>query len=209
MSSHHALSTAFEPASIAVIGASDSPGSVGRIIFRNLVEGGYRGTLHAVNPKYERIQDHPCHRSIEDIGRPVDLAIIATPARMLHNVTAQCGRSGVRNAIIVGATGRTLERRIIETARESGLRLLGPGSLGIARPGSGLNAALTRIAVKPGEIALVSQSGALCSVVLDWASTQGVGFSSVISLGGTVDIDFGETLEYLTHDPQKIGRAHV
>ncbi len=202
MSSHHALSTAFEPASIAVIGASDSPGSVGRIIFRNLVEGGYRGALHAVNPKYERIQDHPCHRSIEDIGRPVDLAIIAAPARMLHNVTAQCGRSGVRNAIIVGATGRTLERRIIETARESGLRLLGPGSLGIARPGSGLNAALTRIAVKPGEIALVSQSGALCSVVLDWASTQGVGFSSVISLGGTVDIDFGETLEYLTHDPQ-------
>jgi acetyltransferase len=200
MAGPHALSTAFEPSSIAVIGASDAPGSVGRIIFRNLLEAGYRGTLYAVNPKYEKIQDHPCHRSVEDIGRPVDLAIIATPARMLHSVTAQCGRSGVRNAVIVSATGHTLERRIIETARETRLRLLGPGSIGIARPGSGLNAALTRIAVKPGEIALVSQSGAMCSVVLDWALTNGVGFSSVISLGGTVDIDFGETLEYLIHD---------
>lgn len=202
MAGPHALSTAFEPASIAVIGASDAPGSVGRMIFRNLMEGGYRGALYAVNPKYGSIQDHPCHRSIEDIGRPVDLAIIATPARVLHSVTAQCGRSGVRNALIVSATGHTLERRIIETARETGLRLLGPGSIGIARPGSGLNAALTRIGVKPGEIALVSQSGAMCSVVLDWALTNGVGFSSVISLGGTVDIDFGETLEYLTHDLQ-------
>ena len=202
MAGHHALSTVFEPASIAVIGASDAPGSVGRTIFRNLVESGYRGSLYAVNPKYTSVQDHPCHRSIEDIGRPVDLAIIATPARVLHSVTAQCGRSGVRNAVIVSATGHTLERRIIETARETGLRLLGPGSIGIARPGSGLNAALTRITVKPGEIALVSQSGAMCSVVLDWALTNGVGFSSVISLGGTVDIDFGETLEYLTHDPQ-------
>ncbi|MGD9871766.1 MAG: GNAT family N-acetyltransferase [Thauera sp.] len=202
MAGPHALSTAFEPTSIAVIGASDTPGSVGRIIFRNLVDGGYRGTLYAVNPKYESIQDHPCHRSVEDIGRPVDLAIIATPARMLHNVTAQCGRAGVRNAVIVSNTGHTLERRIIETARETRLRLIGPGSLGIARPGSGLNAALTRIAVKPGEIALVSQSGAMCSVVLDWAQTNDVGFSSVISLGGTVDIDFGETLEYLIHDVQ-------
>ncbi|HRP24924.1 MAG TPA: GNAT family N-acetyltransferase [Thauera sp.] len=202
MAGPHALSSAFEPSSIAVIGASDTPGSVGRLIYRNLIEGGYRGTLYAVNPKYDSIQDQPCHRSIEDIGRPVDLAIIATPARVLHNVTAQCGRSGVRNAVIVSATGRTLERRIIETARETRLRLLGPGSLGIARPGSGLIAALTRIAVKPGEIALVSQSGAMCSVVLDWAQTNNVGFSSVISLGGTVDIDFGETLEYLIHDPQ-------
>lgn len=202
MAGPHALSTVFEPSSIAVIGASDTPGSVGRIIFRNLLEGGYRGTLYAVNPKYESIQDQPCHRSIEDIGRPVDLAIIATPARMLHSVTAQCGQSGVRNAVIVSATGHALERRIIETARETRLRLIGPGSLGIARPGSGLNAALTRIAVKPGEIALVSQSGAMCSVVLDWALTNDVGFSSVISLGGTVDIDFGETLEYLIHDVQ-------
>ena len=201
MAGPHALSTVFEPTSIAVIGASDAPGSVGRVIFRNLIEGGYRGSLYAVNPKYESIQGQPCHRSITDIGRPVDLAIIATPARVLHSVTAQCARSGVRNALIVSATGHTLEQRIIETARETGLRLLGPGSIGIARPGSGLNAALTRIAVKPGEIALISQSGAMCSVVLDWALTNGVGLSSVISLGGTVDIDFGETLEYLTHDP--------
>ncbi|MDA0235273.1 MAG: GNAT family N-acetyltransferase [Proteobacteria bacterium] len=202
MAGSHALSTAFEPSSIAVIGASDAPGSVGRVIFRNLVEGGYRGTLYAVNPKYGSIQDHPCHRSVEDIGRPVDLAIIATPARMLHSVTAQCGRSGVRNAVIISASGNALERRIVETARETRLRLIGPGSLGIARPGSGINAALTRIAVKPGEIALISQSGAMCSVVLDWALTNDVGFSSVISLGGTVDIDYGETLEYLIHDTQ-------
>ena len=201
MAYSHALSSAFEPSSIAVVGASDEAGSVGRVIFRNLLEGGYRGSLYAVNPKYDQIGGHPCHRSIEDIGRPIDLAIIATPARVLHHVTAQCGRSGVRNAAIISATGHTLERRIIETARETGLRLLGPGSIGIARPANQLNAALTRIGVKAGELALVSQSGAMCSVVLDWALTNGVGFSSVISLGGTVDIDFGETLEYLTHDP--------
>ncbi|MFT3760387.1 GNAT family N-acetyltransferase [Thauera sp.] len=200
MTSPHALSSAFDPASIAVIGASATPGSVGNILFRNLLDGGYRGTLYAINPKHDSILDHPCLPSLEDVGRPLDLAIIATPARMLHNVVAQCGRHGVRNAVIVGAAGHTLERRIVNSARETGLRLLGPGSLGIARPDSGLNAALTRIAVKPGEIALVSQSGAMCSVMLDWALTNEVGFSSVISLGGTVNIDFGETLEYLTHD---------
>jgi len=201
----HYLSSLFKPASVAVIGASEEPRSVGHLIFRNLIDAGYRGQLHAVNPKRETVLERPCVRSVEDIGRRVDLAIIATPVRTLHAVVEQCGRAGVRNAVIVTALGPTdsaLERRMLETARAAGMRLLGPGSLGILRPADGLNAALTRIAVASGDLALVSQSGAMCSVVLDWAATHHIGFSSVISLSTALDVDFGETLDFLVHDPR-------
>ncbi|MBN9694556.1 MAG: GNAT family N-acetyltransferase [Zoogloea sp.] len=205
MPTRHSLATLFEPASIAVIGASEEARSVGRVIFSNLREGGFRGPLHAVNPKHKTVFGQACHASVEAIGGRVDLAVIAAPARALHAIVEQCGRSGVRNAVIVTATGSggdALEKRLLDTARETGLRLLGPGSLGILRPDIGLHAALTRIAVGSGDLALVSQSGAMCSVVLDWAATNQVGFSSVISLSSTLDVDFGETLDYLVHDPR-------
>jgi acetyltransferase len=201
----HYLSPLFAPTSVAVIGASEEAHSVGQVIFRNLVEGGYRGQIHAVNPKHEAVLGQKCFRTIEDIGRRVDLAIIATPARTLHAVVEQCARSGVRSAVIVtalGASDSALERRMLETARGAKIRLLGPGSLGIVRPGASLNAALTRISVAGGDLALVSQSGAMCSVVLDWAATHQIGFSSVISLSSAIDVDFGETLDYLIHDPR-------
>ncbi|MBS0512051.1 MAG: GNAT family N-acetyltransferase [Proteobacteria bacterium] len=205
MRNEHYLNALFQPASVAVIGASEEARSVGHLIFKNLIDAGYRGQLHAVNPKRETVLGHPCVRSVEDIGRRIDLAIIATPARTLHAVVEQCGRAGVRNAVIVTALGPTdsaLERRMLETARAAGLRLLGPGSLGILRPADGLNAALTRIAVASGDLALVSQSGAMCSVVLDWAATHHIGFSSVIALSTALDVDFGETLDFLVHDPR-------
>ncbi|MDD3352704.1 GNAT family N-acetyltransferase [Zoogloea sp.] len=203
----HYLSTLFEPASIAVIGASEAPQSVGRVIFGNLQEAGFRGRLHAVNPKYESVFGQPCHRSVEDIGGRVDLAIIATPARTVHSVMEQCGRAGTRNAVIISSgfhsgskSGAAQEKRILDTARAAGIRVLGPNSLGILRPEIGLNAAFTRISASPGETALISQSGAMCSVVLDWAATNQVGFSSVISLTSGTDVDFGEILDYLIHD---------
>ena len=203
MLNDHYLSALFKPASVAVVGASEEPRSVGHILFKNLIDAGYRGSLHAVNPKRDTVLGHPCVRSVEDIGRRVDLAIVATPARTLPAVVEQCGRAGVRNAVIVTAlapTDNALERRMLETARAGGVRLLGPGSLGILRPADGLNAALTRIGVASGDLALVSQSGAMCSVVLDWAASQHIGFSSVISLSSAIDVDFGETLDYLIHD---------
>ncbi|ATE61590.1 bifunctional acetate--CoA ligase family protein/GNAT family N-acetyltransferase [Thauera sinica] len=199
----HYLGSLFEPASVAVVGASEEAQSVGRVLFKNLVDAGYRGPVHAVNPKHETVLGRKCYRSVEDIGRRADLAIIATPARTLHAIVEQCGRAGVRNAVIVTALGPgdgALERRMLETARAAGMRLLGPGSLGILRPEAGLNAALTKIAAASGELALVSQSGAMCSVVLDWAATHQIGFSSVISLSSEMDVDFGETLDYLVHD---------
>ncbi len=200
MASPHALSSAFEPASIAVIGASDTPGSVGRLLFRNLIDGGYRGKVFAINPKYQQLGEHPCHPSIEALGRAVDLALIATPARLLPKLISQCGQQGVRNVAIISATSATIEQRIAEAAREARVRVLGPGTLGIARPAAHINAVLSPVSISAGDIALVSQSGAMCSAILDWAQTNAVGFSTVISLGGTLDIDFGETLDYLIHD---------
>lgn len=203
MRNTHYLSSMFEPTSVAVIGASEVAQSVGCVIFSNLVDGGFRGALHAVNPKHETVMGRKCHRTVEEIGARVDLAIIATPARTLHAVVEQCGRAGVSNAVLVTALergDRALEQRVLDTARAARVRLLGPGSLGILRPQAGLYAALSRIAVASGELALVTQSGAMCSVVLDWAATHQIGFSSVISLSTAIDVDFGETLDYLAHD---------
>ena len=198
MRNTHYLSSMFEPTSVAVIGASEVAQSVGCVIFSNLVDGGFRGALHAVNPKHETVMGRKCHRTVEEIGARVDLAIIATPARTLHAVVEQCGRAGVSNAVLVTALergDRALEQRVLDTARAARVRLLGPGSLGILRPQAGLYAALSRIAVASGELALVTQSGAMCSVVLDWAATHQIGFSSVISLSTAIDVDFGETLD--------------
>ncbi len=207
MATLHYLSSLFEPSSVAVIGASEEPQSVGRVVFKNILDAGFRGQLHAVNPKYGTVLGRRCYRSVEEIGGRIDLAIIATPVRTLLAVMEQCGRSGVRNAVIItsgvastGKAGEALERRIFDTARAAGVRVLGPNSLGIVRPEIGLNAAFTRIAAEPGDLALISQSGAMCSVVLDWAATNKVGFSSVISLTSATDVDFGEILDYLVHD---------
>src|SRR5574338_1277549 len=207
MSSPHYLSSLFEPGSVAVIGASELDKSVGRVIFANIREAGFRGKLHAVNPKYQTVMGQKCYRSVEDIGGRIDLVIIVTPARTIPAIMEQCGRSGVRHAVIVtsgfasgGPAGTGLERKILETARAAGVRVLGPNSIGIVRPDIGLNAAFTKIGAAPGDLALVSQSGAMCSVVLDWAATHKVGFSSVISLTTATDVDFGEVLDYLIHD---------
>lgn len=203
MPTKHSLSSLFEAQAIAVIGASEDVDSVGRVIFKNILDAGFRGQLFAVNPKHETVQEQPCYRSATEIGRRIDLAIIAAPTRKLQSIIGECGNAGVRNAVIVTALDQddeTLARRILDAAREANIRLLGPGSLGIVRPEIGVNAALTKIAVERGEIALVSQSGAMCSVVLDWAHTNHVGFSSVVSLGATIDIDVGEILDYLVHD---------
>ncbi len=203
MRNTHYLCSLFEPNSVAVIGASEDESSVGSVIFKKLVEAGFRGALHAVNPKHETVLGRKCYRSVEEIGGRVDLAIIVTPARTLHAIVEQCGRAGVRNAVVVTALQRgdsALARRMLEAARNTRMRLLGPGSLGILRPHAGIHAALTKISVASGELALVSQSGAMCSVVLDWAATHQIGFSSVISLSSALDVDFGETLDYLAHD---------
>ncbi|KXB32327.1 acetyl-CoA synthetase [Dechloromonas denitrificans] len=207
MLEQHYLTSLFEPKSVAVIGASDRENSVGNVIFKNILNQGYKGKLYAINPKHETIQGQPAYKSIEEIGARVETAIIATRPQTVPHIIEQCGRSGVRNAIIIAAgfseaghIGAALERKVIEIARSYNVRILRPNCLGIIRPELGLNATFTKITANPGNLALVSQSGAMCSAVLDWAKANQVGFSSVISLGMTADIDFGEILDYLIYD---------
>ncbi|MBP5987566.1 MAG: bifunctional acetate--CoA ligase family protein/GNAT family N-acetyltransferase [Azonexus sp.] len=207
MLEQHYLTTLFEPKSVAVIGASDRENSVGNVIFKNILSSGYKGRLYAINHKHDTIQGQPAYKSIEEIGARVEMAVIATGPQTVPQLIEQCGRSGVRNVIVIasgfseaGHIGAALERKVLEIARSYNVRILGPNCMGIIRPDLGLNATFTRISAAPGNLALVSQSGAMCSAVLDWAKANQVGFSSVISLGMTADVDFGEILDYLIYD---------
>ncbi len=203
----HYLTSLFEPKSVAVIGASDRENSVGNIIYRNIVAAGYKGRLYPINPKHDTVQGVQAYKSIEEIGARVNLAVIATQARTVPAIIEQCGRSGVKNVVVItagfaeaGHSGAALERKMVEIARSYGVRILGPNCLGLIRPVQGLNATFANISANPGNLALVSQSGALCTAILDWAKVNDVGFSSVISTGGSADIDFGEILDYLVYD---------
>jgi acetyltransferase len=207
MEEHHYLTSLFEPKSVAVIGASERENSVGGIIFRNIIESSYKGRIYAVNPKHAAIGEHPCYKSIEAIEARVELAVIATRPQTVPGIVEQCGRAGVKNVIVIatgfaesGHVGAALERKMTEIARSYGVRILGPNCLGIIRPASGLNATFARVRANEGHLALVSQSGAMCAAVLDWASSNNVGFSSVISSGTSADVDFGEMLDYLICD---------
>ena len=206
MFSTHYLTSLLEPQSVAIIGASENADSTGGVIFRNVLEGGFKGKLWAVNPKYQQVFGQACLASVEKIGTQVDLAIITTGPRTVPQIVEQCGRAGIRHAILVtnlasaGASSTTLERQVREAARTFGVRLLGANSLGIMRPQIKLNATFTSIEATAGDLALVAQSGAMCAAVLDWATMNKIGVSSVVALGTATDVDFGEILDYLVFD---------
>ncbi len=203
----HYLQPLFEPASVAVFGASDRENSVGQIVFQNLLQGGFKGKLYAINPKHETVGGQPAYTNLKAVGAPVDLAVITTPARAIPDIILDCGEHGVKAAVIIsagfretGAAGQKLEDQVAQTARRFGIRFIGPNCLGVMRPYLGLNATFNKGAAKPGNMALVSQSGALCTAILDWANSTDVGFSSVVSTGISADVDFGEILDYLASD---------
>ena len=209
VSEKHYLTPLFEPAAVAVIGATERAGAVGAVLICNLLEAKYRGALFGVNPKYRTVRGVPCFPAIGKVPARVDLAVIATPAGTVPDIIGQCGREGVRAAVVisagfseVGKEGAKLERALLENARRHRLRVLGPNCLGLLRPELGLNATFARGAAQPGSLGLVSQSGAVCTAMLDWARSNQVGFSSVVSLGGSTDIDFGEVIDYLAVDPK-------
>lgn len=204
----HYLDRLFAPHAVAVFGASEKPDTVGTLVFRNLLAGGFKGELYAINPKHERVQGKPCYPDIEHIGKAVDLAVIATPAQTVPEIIRRCGEAGVRVAVILSAgfgesgdAGALLEKEILEHARLYDMRIVGPNCLGILRPQSGLNASFSNSNVLPGRMAFVSQSGALCTAILDWAQSSAIGFSAIVSLGDAVDVDFGDVLSYLAMDP--------
>ncbi len=207
LSTRHYLTPLFEPESVAIIGGTDKQGKVGEVLIANMLEAGFKGPLFAVNPKYKEVRGVPCLPSIDKLPQRVDLAVIATPPQTVPGVIDQCGRAGVRAAVVItagfsetGPAGAKLERALLENARRHGVRVIGPNCLGILRPALGMNATFARSRVVAGSLGLISQSGAVCTAMLDWAEPGGVGFSSVVSLGGSVELDFGEIIDYLAND---------
>lgn len=209
MKEKHYLSPLLEPKSVGVIGASERESSLGNVVVRNMLNAGFRGRLFAVNPKHEAVLGVPCYKSVEDVPHRLDLAVIAVRADRVLSIVESCGRAGVKAIIIMsagfsetGPRGALLERHVVEAARRYRIRLLGPNCLGIMRPVLGLNATFAHVSAIKGTIGLISQSGALCTSILDWAEPNKVGFSAVVSLGSSSDIDFGEVLEYMISDPR-------
>ncbi len=205
----HYLTPLLAPRSVALIGASERPGSLGRIVFENLLQGGLRGPVYPINPKRESLLGHRCHASIRELPEPPELAVVVTPAATIPQVLDEAGAAGTRNAVVLtsgfgeaGEAGKALLARVMAAAHKHRMRVLGPNCLGLMRPSIGLNATFARGFARPGKLALVSQSGAICTAILDWANGAEIGFSSVISLGSAADIDFGELLDFLASDPR-------
>lgn len=206
---HHYLSPLFSAKSIAVFGASEQPDAVGAKVYRNLLEGGFEGPIHAINPKYQTLGGRPCYPSIEAVRERIDLAVIATPAATVPDIVRACGVHGVKAAVVMsagfgerGGAGRVLERTLIDEAQRFGLLMLGPNCLGFMRPSAKLNATFSNNVAHPGSLALVSQSGAMCTAILDWADARRIGFSAVVSVGAAASVGFGDILDFLALDPE-------
>ncbi|MEQ1486162.1 bifunctional acetate--CoA ligase family protein/GNAT family N-acetyltransferase [Methyloglobulus sp.] len=203
----HYLKPLFSPKSVVVFGASDRIDSVGQIVFQNMLQSGFQGGLYPINPGHPEVQGRKAYASISQIIEPVELAVIATPPETVPGIIDECGKHNVKAAVIItagfgetGPVGKALERTVLDNAQRYGIRLIGPNCLGVMRPDIGLNATFNKGSANTGNLAFVSQSGALCTAILDWAQSNDVGFSSVISMGSSVDLDFGEILDYLVSD---------
>lgn len=200
------LDAVFRPRSIAVLGASERPGSIGRIVLENLVAAGFAGDLFAVNPKHARVLGRRAYENVAALPAVPDLAVIVTPAVTVPPLVAALAQRGVRGAVVISAglgvgtdAGRAF-RDELAAHRERLLRVIGPNTLGIAVPALGVNASFAHLAPTAGGIAFVAQSGAIATSVLDWAAARGIGFSHLVALGDMVDVDFGDMLDYLAND---------
>lgn len=199
----------FNPRGVAVIGASGDPHKLGYGVVRNLGEYGYRGSIYPVNPNARKILGYPCYASIEEVPDPVDLAVVIVPAPSVVDVIDRCGRRGIRHAIVpsggfgeTGPEGRARERALAETARKYGMRIIGPNCIGTIDTHTPVSTTFVSGMPQPGDIGFVSQSGAICAVVIDWARGAGVGFSRIVSLGNQVDVNETEMLAALAADTQ-------
>lgn len=203
------LEALFQPRSVALIGASDRPNSVGAVVLRNLKAGGFKGPIWPVNPNHARVGGEQAWPDAASLPGVPDLAVICTPAACVPAIVAELGRRGTRAAIVMSAGLRqakeegaqTWESAMLDAARPHLLRIAGPNCLGLLVPGMGLNASFAPGNALPGNIAFVTQSGALATAMLDWANGRGIGFSHFISLGDVADVDFGDVLDYLGSDP--------
>jgi acetyltransferase len=201
------LDSLFRPESIAVIGASRSPAKLGHGILKNIIDSGFEGAIYPVNPTAEEILEHPAYSSVLRIPGDLEQAVIVIPARLVAEVLEQCGQKGVRTAVIisagfreVGGEGLRKEHRLVEIAQKYGMRLLGPNCLGVINTFTPLNSSFAAAMPFQGTIAFMSQSGALCTAVLDVALGEDVGFSSFVSLGNKADLNEIDFIQAWTND---------
>ncbi|MFQ5538634.1 MAG: GNAT family N-acetyltransferase [Gemmatimonadota bacterium] len=203
------LKSFFRPRSVALVGASSRPGSVGRVIAHNLKDAGFAGRLSFVNPRGGVIEGIAAVTSLGELGEAPDLGVIATPPRTVPGLVREFTDLGTRAVVVItagfgegstGENGAPLARELLEATRPEGTRLIGPNCLGILAPNMRLNASFSHLHSGPGSLAFVAQSGAIVTAVQDWAEPRGIGFSHLVSLGDMLDVDFGDMLDYLAND---------
>ena len=192
-----------------MIGATDHEGSVGRTALVNLRNRKFPGTVYAVNPNRSNVMGLPCCTSVAAVPEKIDLAVVVTPARTVPAVIRECVDAGVRSAIVIsagfkerGPEGAKLEQEIQAELRRGTMRLLGPNCLGLMNPGLGLNATFAEDIARPGNVAFLSQSGALLTAILDWSFREEVGFSAIVSTGSMLDLGWGDLISFFGEDPQ-------
>lgn len=202
------LDAVFAPRTVAVIGATERAGSVGRTIMWNLISSPFGGTVYPVNPQRHNVLGVKAYPTIAAIPEPVDLAVVVTPASTVPKVIGECADAGVKGAIIIsagfretGAAGIELERQVMEQARRGNIRIIGPNCLGVMNPRTGMNATFATTMARPGNVGFISQSGALCTAILDWSFREHVGFSAFVSIGSMLDVGWGDLIDYLGDDP--------
>ncbi|WP_339736131.1 bifunctional acetate--CoA ligase family protein/GNAT family N-acetyltransferase [uncultured Gimesia sp.] len=203
------LEKIFHPRRIAVVGASQRPLSVGQTVFQNLIAGGFPGAVYPVNPRYDKLGDHVCYATVAGLPEAVDLAVICIPARTIPEMIQQCGEAGIRGIVILsagfreaGTAGSELEQQLLTIARKfSGMRIVGPNCLGVMAPYAKLNASFATDMPLTGNIAFISQSGALCTSVLDWSLQEKIGFSHFVSVGNMLDVGIADLIDYFALDP--------
>jgi acetyltransferase len=207
--SHTPLDCFFRPRNVALVGATEKPGAVGRSILDNLTQTSFGGPVYPVNPKHDTLRGLRCYPSVSAIGTGVELAVIATPAETVPAVITDCASAGVKAAIVIsagfretGPRGCALEDRIVREARAGGMRIIGPNCLGLMSPHHGLNATFANSMARPGNLAFISQSGALCTAILDWSHRERMGFSAFVSVGSMADVGWGDLIRYLEDDPK-------
>ncbi len=203
-----ALDTVFAPQNVAVIGATETAGSVGRTILWNLISSPFGGTVFPINPKRAGVLGIKAYPNIAQVPEPVDLAVVVTPAATVPGIIGECVDVGVKSAIIIsagfketGPAGVELERQVMEHARRGKMRIIGPNCLGVMSPTTGLNATFASAMARRGSVGFISQSGALCTAILDWSLRENVGFSAFVSIGSMLDVDWGDLIYYLGDDP--------
>ncbi len=206
--SQYNLNRIFNPRHVAVVGASEKAGTIGNALIRNLINSKFAGAVLPVNPKHKSIHGLACCRSVSALDMDVDLAIIATPINSVVDIVSECVEKRIGGAVIisaggkeVGEQGREIEEKIQQIAYPGGLRIVGPNCMGVISPGTNLNASFATEMPLTGNLAFVSQSGAICSAILDMAFKERIGFSYFVSIGSMLDLDFGDMINYLGNDP--------